>query len=111
MEKEDLISIFEMRMRNFDIEKYIENNEIPGLTEDDIDHLSTGIKKLIDVYRGEESPGHFLSAVIRNDFRGAVTLADNTNIKALRLYALFIYNYIPSDLVNMVQHEYAAVNE
>ncbi len=42
-------------------------------------------------------PGDFLTAVLCNNFWRAVLYADDTNEKALRDYALFIYNQLPPD--------------
>jgi|WetSurMetagenome_2_1015567.scaffolds.fasta_scaffold01476_32 hypothetical protein len=40
-------------------------------------------------------PGSFLTAVISNDFVGAVSTADGENIRNLPAYANFFYNYTP----------------
>ena len=41
-------------------------------------------------------PGGFLEAVLSNDFKGAVGRADDTNIKYLKQYALYVCNCMPS---------------
>lgn len=46
---------------------------------------------------GREGLGHFLTAVIRNDFMEACFRADDTNSKVLPLYASFLYNIAPMD--------------
>lgn len=40
-------------------------------------------------------PGHFLTALLRNDFIGVCNRADTTNIALLREYAMFLYNAAP----------------
>jgi hypothetical protein len=40
-------------------------------------------------------PGHFLSAVFRNDFVGIAGRADDENLENLPAYANFLYNYAP----------------
>lgn len=40
-------------------------------------------------------PGHFLSAVIKNDLREAVGRADNTNIQHLADWVIWFYNEAP----------------
>lgn len=40
-------------------------------------------------------PGGFIDAVLCNDFMYAVQKADGENIKLLRVYANFLYNYAP----------------
>ena len=40
-------------------------------------------------------PGHFLTAVICNDLLGAVSHADDTNVKALKTWVQFFYNEAP----------------
>ena len=47
------------------------------------------------LYRVE--PGDFLSAIIKNDLKGAVNLADDDNIRALAAYVRFFYNHTPAD--------------
>lgn len=43
------------------------------------------------------SPGSFLKAVLANDFMGAVGRADSSNGELLREWAMFVYNYLPTD--------------
>ena len=40
-------------------------------------------------------PGSFLQAVLRNDFREAVTHADDLNLLNLRAYSVYLYNEAP----------------
>ena len=41
-------------------------------------------------------PGHFLTAVLCNDLRECIGRADDTNVRLLREYVLFLYNDTPS---------------
>jgi hypothetical protein len=40
-------------------------------------------------------PGHFLTAVLSNDLRGAFERADSDNLPLIRDYLVFLYNYAP----------------
>jgi hypothetical protein len=42
-------------------------------------------------------PGSFLKAVLANDFMRAVSRADSSNGELLREWAMFVYNYLPTD--------------
>lgn len=42
-------------------------------------------------------PGHFLTAVICNDLKGAFQRADDENTALMRNYVSFFYNYAPGD--------------
>ena len=46
-------------------------------------------------YEDGRPPGDFLSAVINNDLKGAVTLADDRNVHLLKNYVLWFYNWAP----------------
>jgi len=41
------------------------------------------------------APGHFLTAVICNDLKGAVGNADDTNLALLQTYVRWFYNIAP----------------
>lgn len=54
-----------------------------------------------------KKPGDFLTAVICNDLRGAVSHADSTNLPLLKTYVQWFYNRCPAFLVgkeNFVRH-------
>lgn len=42
------------------------------------------------------APGHFLTAVLSNDLRGAFERADDVNSAAIGNYLRFLYNYAPT---------------
>lgn len=41
-------------------------------------------------------PGHFLTALLANDFVGIFTTADHTNLACMREWAGFLYNEMPA---------------
>jgi len=51
---------------------------------------------IIRYYERGIPPGHFLTAVIDNDLRGAIERADDTNVMALKAYVMWFYNQAPS---------------
>ena len=55
-------------------------------------------------------PGHFLTAVIKNDLRDAVARADDDNIKCLRLILQWFYCDAPSGCHGSVENVEAWVN-
>ena len=42
-------------------------------------------------------PGHFLSAVLKNDLHEAVSRADDENVAILHNWIRFLYNYVPAE--------------
>lgn len=58
------------------------------------DYMIGGLRRYIE--NGIE-PGSFLSAVLCNDLRGAVSAADDTNRHRLFQYVQFLYLYAPSE--------------
>jgi len=56
-------------------------------------HMQGGI---IRFYESGIPPGHFLTAVIDNDLRGAIERADDENIHLLKNYVQWFYNHAPS---------------
>ena len=57
------------------------------------EHMIGGLRRYIE---NGIPPGHFLTAVLCNDLRGAVDRADDTNRRRLADYVIFLYNYVPS---------------
>lgn len=57
------------------------------------DYMMDGLRAYIE--HGIE-PGSFLSAVISNDLREAISCADDTNIRNLPAYVAYLYNEAPS---------------
>jgi len=51
---------------------------------------------IVRYYENGLQPGHFLSAVIDNDLKEAVSRADDVNVNCLKNYVMWFYNYAPS---------------
>jgi hypothetical protein len=49
-------------------------------------------------------PGHFLTAVITNDLRGAVNHADEENLPLLRTYVRWFFNVAPGSCYGSAKH-------
>jgi len=85
-----------------DIQKWVEQNA-RGLmpetqfTDDEIGHIAMCMHHIYRWYHEGYPIGDFLTAVVRNDFSNACFNADDTNRKALYLYALFLANKIGGD--------------
>ena len=70
------------------------------LSEEEFIHVKELVYKLFLGYAGRtEHWGHFLTYVARNDLVRAVLYADDTNQRALPIYARIIYNEVPNTLV------------
>ncbi len=84
-----------------DIQKWVDANArglmTTQFTDDEIGHISMCMHHIYRWYHEGYPIGHFLTAVVRNDFSLACVKADDTNRKALYLYALFLANKIPGD--------------
>lgn len=91
-------------MEKVDIEKWVKQNaeglmpEIP-LRLDEVEHISMCMEHICKWYFEGYPLGQFLTAIVRNDFRQACFRADDTNRKALYLYALFLANKIDGDYI------------
>jgi hypothetical protein len=51
---------------------------------------------IIRYYERGLQPGNFLAAVIQNDLREAVDRADDENVRLLKEYVMWFYNWAPS---------------
>jgi len=67
------------------------------LSPEEIDHVAMCCHHIQRWYHEGYPLGGFLTAVTRNDFVGACLNADAVNIKALRIYALFLMWHLPAD--------------
>lgn len=72
---------------------------MPDIFVKDIDysllpeHMIAGTKRYIE----DGVPGgHFLTAILENDFMNTVCNADGVNIKHLKEWAIFLYNKAPA---------------
>ena len=70
------------------------------LSSDQFTHILNCLENITKWYYSEKySLGHFLTAVVKNDFVGAITRADLTNMKAIRIYAYFVLWCLPKDYI------------
>jgi hypothetical protein len=87
-----------MKMTSEEIRAYAErNNFCTNLDSDELDHVARLMGQIQRWYYEDYPLGDFLTAVVHNDFMGAVFHADDVNIKALKLYAWFLTWNIPGD--------------
>jgi len=68
-----------------------------SFTDEELDHVTMGCEHLYEWATTDRTLGHFLAAVVDNNFRVACTKADIINRKALYLYAMFMFNRMPAD--------------
>jgi len=75
-----------------------DKREKRNITDEDMQQILRCLHSIAKWYwTGEEVLGHFLTYVVQNDFIKASTQADGSNVKALDVYARFLYNRLPSD--------------
>lgn len=91
-------------MQQSDIKKWVEDNAsglmpYTSFAPDEIKHIAMCMHHIYRWYYEGYPLGDFLAAVVRNDFREACIQADDTNRKALYLYAMFVLNKIPFDYI------------
>mgnify|MGYP000362287478 FL=1 len=91
MEKLDEIK----RVRS-SVEVFVNDNvdSISGIvTPSDLDHIiNIGTSIMCTKWNIGYEGGSFVQAIVNNDLSKAVSSADGTNIKALKLYCLMMYN-------------------
>ena len=75
----------------------------PNLTDAEVDHVAMCLAHLKRWYQEGVGVGSFLTAIAKNDFRKACLLADDTNLKVLHLYALFVTNCLGSDYIKRAE--------
>lgn len=80
-----------------EIREYIERNNEPHLTQDEIDHVAVCCYHISKWYHEDYPLGGFLTAVVRNDLMEAVFQADDINLEALKIYAYFLTWCLPAD--------------
>lgn len=78
-----------------EIRKYLEDNNEPNLTPEELDHITMCVDHIQKWYYEDYPLGSFLTAVVKNDLMGAVFQADCINSKALKLYAWFLHWEMP----------------
>ena len=80
-----------------EIRQYVEDNNELGLTHEELDHVAMCMEHLRKWYYEDYPIGSFLQAVVRNDLMETVFRADDINLKALKLYGLFLTWKMPGD--------------
>lgn len=58
-------------------------------------HMRDGVRLYVDRGLPHIQLGHFLTAILSNDFMGAVGRADDENIASLKQWAQLLYSYFP----------------
>ena len=95
-------SAFLKKMKDFNYGKYvaIKSNEfVLNIGHGGISHIANGLKDLTLGYSGQgQYLGSFLTEVKRESLVTACCQADATNMRAIPVFADFIYNIIPVDL-------------
>jgi len=84
-------------MKLTEIREYLGRNNEPNLTPEELDHVAMCCDHIQKWYYEDYPLGSFLTAVVRNDLIEAVFQADDTNSKALKLYAWFLTWNLPAD--------------
>ncbi len=87
-------------MEYTDIRSWVESNAaffMPNekFSSEELDHIAKCLHHIYLWYHEDYPIGHFLTAVVHNDFSTACIRADDINIRALVLYAQFLGNKIP----------------
>ena len=57
------------------------------------DHMQGAAKRYVE---SGIRPGSFLTALLANDFMGAMGRADDENVRCLKQWAMWLYNEIPA---------------
>lgn len=86
-----------------EIRDYLERNNEPNLTPEELDHVAMCCEHITRWYYADYPIGDFLTAVVRNDLTEAVLRADDINIRALKLYAWFLTWNLPADWIEKGQ--------
>ena len=76
------------------------------LSEEDITHITGILYNMVRWYYDQPAGlGGTAGHMLKNDFRKAVLNADTTNLRAIRIYALFLYNIMPQGYIEKAQRE------
>ena len=88
-------------MSTDEIRKWIEQEQqysptLCRLSLVEVIHVAVCMTNILKFYYEGYPLGSFLTAVVHNNFINACCLADDINVRALPLYARFLYNKVPS---------------
>ena len=100
----DSIDRFKDEVKHLNLSNWVIENLHPILKEtfgsDDILHIVNGLESIINVViNNGTGPGGFIEAVLKNELKDAILLADNVNIIAIAIYVEFINQYVPLDII------------
>lgn len=70
-------------------------------TEEELAHITMCCEHLFEWATHDRPVGHFLTAIVNNNFIEACIQADDVNRRALYLYAMFMLNRMPADKVKV----------
>ena len=82
-------------MKESDVLDWVSRNNEVNLDDREIAHVAMCIHHIYRWYFEDYPIGDFLTAVVHNDFGEACFRADDINIKALKIYALYLHNHLP----------------
>jgi hypothetical protein len=69
------------------------------------EHMRESVKRWIETgFPHPRMMGSFLRAVLANDLMGAFANADEDNARALRGWAMYLYNHAPSGCYGSAEH-------
>lgn len=82
-----------------DVKRWIKRQPESKLitSEKELNHVAMCLHHIYQWYNDDLPIGHFLTAVLKNDFMEICGQADDANRKVLPLYAKFLYNIVPAD--------------
>ena len=80
-----------------ELRRWVADNSDGTLATAEINHVAMCCEHLQEWYHEDRPLGSFLTAVVSNDFVIACLRADDMNIKALRIYALYLHWELPGD--------------
>jgi len=87
------------------IREYLDRNNEPCLTPDELDHVAMCMSHIRRWYYEGYPLGGFLRAIVNNDLLEACFRADDVNIRALKLYAYFLTWGMPGDWRQKVKED------
>ncbi|MFA5999999.1 MAG: hypothetical protein WC783_03420 [Candidatus Paceibacterota bacterium] len=81
------------------------NFTVDGITVDGITVPPITKQAIDDYVKKGVNPGSFIKAILTNNLREAVTLADTENLAALKATVYYVYNEVPYGAYNINKWE------
>lgn len=78
------------------LEAYVSVNSTEIFSEE-VTKVAICLEHILDWYETGRPLGHFLTSILKNDFKQSCFLADEVNRKVLLVYAFFLYWELPQD--------------